>query len=93
MPRLGFEDFTDKELSRIYVADRLAEAKSVESTLAEHDIDYAVEVEPFRKILLGVMPFENAGAAFYVLSGQASFARSALSAVGLEAGLQDDESD
>ncbi|HLY63295.1 MAG TPA: hypothetical protein VKV95_21330 [Terriglobia bacterium] len=93
MPKLDIEDFTDKELSRIYIADRLAEAKSVESTLTKHEIDFAVEVEPFRKILLGIFPLEYPGAAFYVLSGQAPFARKALFAVGLRGGLQDDEAD
>lgn len=93
MPRLDLEDFTDKELSRIYIADRLAEAKNVESTLTEHDIDYAVEVEPFRKIVLGVLPIENPGAAFYVLAGQALIARKALFAAGLRIGLQDEEAD
>ena len=93
MPRLDIEEFADKELSRIYIADRLREAKFVESTLTEHGIDYAVEVEPFRKIVLGVLPLEYPGAVFYVLSGQASFARSALQAVGLIAGIQENDDD
>ena len=93
MPRLDLEDFTDKELSRIYIADRLAEAKNVESTLTKHDIDYAVEVEAYRKVVLGLIPSEYSGAAFYVLSGQAFFARKALFAAGLRIGLQDEEAD
>jgi len=91
MPKLEIEKFADKEITRIYLADRLAEAKSVENTLTEHTIDYAVEMEPYLKVVLGIYPIENQGAAFYVLSGQAHFARKALMAVGLKIGIQDDE--
>jgi hypothetical protein len=48
MPRFAYDDFGDADLSRIYLAARLAEAKRVEKILDENGIDYAVEVEPYR---------------------------------------------
>ena len=93
MAKLDIESFEDKELSRIYIADRLPEAKHVEATLSDHGVDYAVQVEPFYKVVLGVLRIESPGAAFYVLSGQAPFARHALLTAGLKAGLVDEEDD
>ena len=91
MARLDFDQFLEKELSRIYIAGELAEASRVEDILTRHGIDYAVEVEPYQKPMpmlfsLGMY----AGAGFFVLSGQAAFARGALLAAGLRSGIQDD---
>ena len=91
MARLDFEDFLDKEVTRGYLAARVSEAKHVERILSENGIDYAVDIEPFLTLILGVFPSEYAGAAFYVPSGQAPFARSTLLAAGLKAGIEDDE--
>ena len=93
MAKVDIEYFLEKEVSRIYIAARLAEAKQVENTLTEQGLDYAVEIEPFYKIVLGLFPCEYAGAAFYVLSGQATFARQALLVAGLKTGLVDEEVD
>ena len=93
MAKVEIESFEEKEVARVYIAERLREAKRVESTLSEHGVDYAVEVEPFYKLLLGFIPCEYSGAAFYVLSGQAPFARQALEVAGLKAGLVDEEAD
>jgi len=97
MARIDFDDFLEKAVSRIYIAGELAEATRVEDTLTRHDIDYAVEVEPYRKSALRVLTLFSsgvyAGAAFFVLSGQASFARHVLRAAGLKGGLQDDEAE
>jgi hypothetical protein len=93
MAKLDLESFAEKEVARIYIADRLREAKRVEITLSEHGIDYAVEVEPFSKVVLGVLRIESSGAAFYVLSGQAPFARQALASAGLITGLVEEETD
>ena len=90
MARVDIESFLDKEISRIYIADRLPEAKQVESALTEQGIDYAVEIEPYYKIVLGLFPSEYAGAAFYVLSEQAELARQALTVAGLKMGLLDE---
>jgi hypothetical protein len=91
MAKVDFESFAEKEVSRIYIAARLPEARQVESTLTENDIDYAVEIEPYFKVVLNIFPFEYPGATFYVLFGQAQFARQALLKAGLKAGLVDEE--
>ena len=92
MARVDLGQFLDKELSRVYIAGGLMEATLVECILTRHAIDYAVEVEPYYKPLPTLFSLgEYAGAAFYVLSAQAPFARSMLLAAGLRAGIQDDE--
>jgi hypothetical protein len=88
MARLDFEDFLDKEVTRLYLAARLSEAKRVETTLTANGIDYAVDIEPFFMVVLGIMPSVYAGAAFYVLSAQTPIARSTLLAAGLKAGIE-----
>ena len=97
MARLDFEKFAGQEVSRIYIAAQLAEANRVEDTLAQHGIDYAVEIEPYRKSTLTVLTLFSsgvyAGAAFFVLSGQAAFARGALLAAGLKVGIQDHDAE
>ena len=97
MARLDFDKFLDKEVSRIYIAGELAEAKRVEDILTRCGIDYAVDVEPYQKSALRVLTLFSSGvyaaAAFFVLSGQAAFAREALLAAGLTGGIQDDDAE
>ena len=97
MARIDFDNFLDAELSRVYIAGELAEATRVEDTLTRHDIDYAVEVEPYQKSALRVLTLFSsgvyAGAAFFVLSRQARFARHVLRAAGLKGGIQDDDTE
>lgn len=90
MVRVAFEDFVDKELERIYLAAELAEAKRVEEVLSANGIDYAVEVERYTR--LSLFSSEYAGAAFYVISGQANFCKRVLVEAGLKTGIQDDMS-
>ena len=92
MPLVHIEAFDGKELERVYLAGRLAEAKDVERTLSEHGIDYAVEIEPFQTTLLGFLLREYEGVAFYVLADQASTCRSRLKTAGLVVGLLDEDS-
>ena len=89
MVRIALDDFTDKDVARIYLAGRLAEAKRVEEILSANGINYAVEVE--RYVTLSFFSSEYSGAAFYVISGQADFCKRALIEAGLKAGLQDDQ--
>jgi len=91
MARLDLDDFAGRELVRVYIAGRVSEAENVESALTERGIDYAVDIEPFLKSSLGLFTSAYAGAAFYVLSGQAALARTVLAAAGLNQGLADDE--
>jgi len=84
------EAFADRDIARIYIAGRLTEARRVESLLSEKGIDYAVEIEPFRTLLLGIFPRQYDGVAFYVLSEQAALARHTLEGARLRAGLVDE---
>jgi hypothetical protein len=45
--RVGLDDFGEKDISRIYLAGRLAEAKRVKKILSANGVYYAVEVEPY----------------------------------------------
>jgi hypothetical protein len=91
MARLNFEDFLDKEVIRVYIAGRLSEAKRVESTLDENNVDYAIDIEPFVMRVLGLFPSLYMGAGLYVHPWQAAFARSTLQAAGLTTGIEEDE--
>lgn len=94
MARLDLEHFLDMEVSRVYIAGKLAEASRVEGVLTRHAIDYAVDIEPYQKPSFRLFSSGvYAGATFFVLSGQAAYARSALLAAGLRAGIQDDEAE
>lgn len=90
MARVALEEFDGKEVSRIYLAARLAEAKSVETALTNTGIEYAVEVEPYLATAVFWVS-EYRGAAFYVLFGQADFCRRVLREAGLTAGLLEEE--
>lgn len=85
------EYFDGKDVARIYIAGRLAEAKQVEQTLTDVGIDYAIDAEPFERLILGVFPSKHEGLAFYVLAGQAAFCRRALLDAGLQMGIVDDD--
>ena len=84
------EAFADQALARIYIAGRLSEAKRVESALSERGIDYTVEIERFRTHLLGIIPTEYEGVAFYVPSAQAELCRRILDEADLHTGLVED---
>jgi hypothetical protein len=91
MGRVDFDQWEGKEVTRVYIAGRLAEARDVEKTLTDHGIDYAVDLEPFRLMVLGIFPSEHTGVGFYVLSGQAHFSKRALLDAGLRDGMEEDE--
>ncbi len=76
---------------RVYIAGRVHEAKDVEELLARHGIDYTVEIEAYTTRLLGVLPREYKGAAFFVPATQAGLCRSLLRTAGLAKGLIEDE--
>jgi len=88
--RVGLDDFGDKEVSRIYLAGRLVEAKRVEKLLSANGLNYAVEVEPYVTTFAIFSFGEYRGATFYVLSGQAEFCRRVLSEAGLKSGILDE---
>jgi hypothetical protein len=90
MARVDFDDWEGEEVTRVYIAGRLAEALHVEKTLTERGVDYAVDLEPFRLMVLGIFPSEHTGVGFYVLSAQAAFSKRALVDAGLRIGIEDD---
>ena len=81
------EDLGDVEVARVYIAGRLGEAQEVERVLSRHGVDYFVEIEPFRILLLGLLPAEREGVAFYVAAANAALSVQALRAAGLLQGL------
>jgi len=93
MARIDFDDWEDKEVARVYIAGRMAEALLAEKTLSKHGIDYALDIEPFRMMILGLFPSEYNGVGFYVLAGQAGFSKRVLLDAGLRTGIEEDEFD
>jgi hypothetical protein len=87
------ERFDDEDVAMIYIAGRLSEGKRVEHVLSANAIDYAVDIEPFHKRVLGILPIEYEGVGFYVVAGQAEFCRGVLRAAGLTQGLVEDDRD
>ena len=83
--------FDGKEVVMVYVAGRLSEGKRVEQVLAEHAVDYAVDVEPFENRVLGILRVEYEGVGFYVVSDQADLCRHILRDAGLVQGLVEDD--
>jgi hypothetical protein len=91
MPHRDPDDFDGHDCTRVYMAGRLREAKRVERTLDDQGIDYFVQVEVFRKMLLGVIPRDYHGAAFYVRVADAEASRRILSEASLKTGILEDE--
>jgi len=90
MSRVEIEEFSAKEISRIFVAGSIREAERVEALLTENAISYAVQIEEFLNSGL----FTNSvreGMVFYVLSGQRVFCKQLLLTNGLKTGLIDNE--
>jgi len=90
MARVEIEEFSAKDISRIFVAGSIREAERAEALLTENAISYAVQIEEF------VNPGFFTGSAkkgvvFYVISGQRDFCRQLLLANGLKTGLIDNE--
>jgi len=85
--------FDDKEVTVVYIAGRQSEGKRVEQVLSDNAIDYAIGIEPFESLVLGILPVEYEGVGFYVLSGQADFCRRVLREAGLAQGLVEHERD
>jgi len=85
MARVAIEDFSDREITRIYIAQNIKEATQVEQMLSKQNIDYAIELESYFQITL--FSSEYVGAVFYVLADQADFCREVLESAGLSAGI------
>lgn len=88
MARVAMDDFGDKEIARIYLAARFAEAQMVEAELTDHNIEYAIEVENYAATVVFWIS-EYAGAAFYVPAEQVELCCQILQGAGLTAGLME----
>jgi hypothetical protein len=88
MARIEIENFSDKDISRIFIAGSIKEAESAEDILTQNGIDYAISLEPYTRLFFGT---ERKGIAFYVLSGQASHCRTLFESKGLSSGLTVEE--
>lgn len=74
-----------EDLERIFIARTLRQARKVEALLAEANVDYVVQVEPYgRSFLFGTI---RHGAAFYVAAAQAPHGRERLIGAGLGKGV------
>jgi hypothetical protein len=90
MARFAIEDLSERDITAVFVAGSLEEARLAEELLTVNQVDYAVQVEPY----YGPGPFfmsEYRGAAFYVPVGFAVFCRGLLAEHGLKGGLLETE--
>jgi len=87
MSRVAIDEFGDREIARIYLAARLAEAQR-EAELNKHNIEYAVEVGSYA-VTAVLRISEYAGAAFYVPAEQAELCCKILREAGLSTGLME----
>ena len=90
MARVDPDEWEGREVTRVYIAGRRAEAREVEKTLTAHGIDYMIDLERFRLMVLGLFPSEHTGVGFYVRSGQAASSKRALVDAGFKVGLEED---
>jgi hypothetical protein len=84
MARIEIENFSNKDISRIFIAGSIREAEAAEDILTQNGMDYALSLEPYTRMFFGT---GREGIAFYVLSGQASYCRELLASKGLFRGL------
>lgn len=88
MPRQDREALRDKRLVLVFIAGSVREAERAEATLTAAEITYCVDAEEFTQ---GILLSPHAGVGFYVIEGQAPFARYRLRTAGLYAGVIDTE--
>ena len=85
MGRIDLEKFSDLNITRIYIAQNIKEARSIEKLLTEKNVDYALSMEPF--LPPSLLQSERMGAAFYVESTQSEICRQLIIDRGLGAGI------
>ena len=88
MARVESDALSHRELSRVFIAGTLNEARQVEELLTMNGVDYVVQVEPFRaSVFFG----PRNGAAFYVSAEQADYCRLHLTAKGFGRGVLEED--
>ena len=90
MARIPIKEFSDRNITRIFLASSVKTAENVENLLNQSGINYSIELEPFTTT--SIFSSEYIGSSFYVLSGQAEYCRNLLTSEGLESGVQKEES-
>lgn len=90
MARIEIDEFSGKEIARIFIAAKIREAERAEKLLTERDVSYAVQIEEFfgGGFLSGGA---RKGAAFYILSSQRDFCKGLFFENGLKDGWIDEE--
>jgi hypothetical protein len=84
MGRVEPDAHTGQELSRVFVAFKLRDARRAEDVLSANDVAYVVTVEAFGRTLFGSL---RNGAVFAVAEDAASHAAALLARAGLGMGL------
>jgi hypothetical protein len=85
MGRIEFQEFSDRNITRIFIAKNIKEAQGIEKLLTQKNIDYALSVEPF--LPPSLLQSERMGAAFYVETTQSDICRQIIIDQGLGAGI------
>ena len=94
MARVDEERLLDCEVTLIFIACNVGEARRAEEVLTQSGVDYCLSFEPFMRTsifaaLTGATKLVGVG--FSVISGQASFCRDILRRHGLRTGIIEDE--
>ncbi len=86
MPRVTEDDFADKEIACIYIAESISEATTIEQILNENDVNYLIDIEQYTRPSLLTNPIQT-GVVFYVLAGQIDFCRNIIQSKGMSRGI------
>lgn len=90
MSRVDFQEHSEKDIARIYIAGAVREAVDIERLLGLHGIDYSIELEEFIRSGFNILGSRYVGATFYVQSSQAEFCRTLLKGKGFSSGIQEE---
>lgn len=94
MARVDEERLIGCEITLVFIACNLGEARRAEEALTQNGIDYCLSFEPFiRPSVLGLLTeaSQHVGLGLSVISGQASLCRDVLCRHGLRTGIIDEE--
>jgi hypothetical protein len=84
MSRRDYGALDDTSLVLVFIAGSVREAERAESVLTSAGIDYSLGAEEF---VQGILSSPRRGVGFYVIEGQAPFARDELTRARLESGV------
>ncbi|MDR4508792.1 MAG: hypothetical protein MRJ65_11255 [Candidatus Brocadiaceae bacterium] len=90
MPRKEIHTFSENDISRIFIARNVREAKFIERIFAQNKIDYSIELESY----VSTRFFGSSnyiGATFYVRTEKSAFCKELLTSHGLHSGIIDEE--